>query len=333
MIQVGTLIIATLGILGLSHQALAAPSAEVAQGPTLVARAPIDIKRKYKRYVALGDSYSAGPGNEAGGEIKDAGIKHPPEVTNCYVTDGGWPNQLQTGKNWQFQFSACTGYNTTDIKKYQIDGAASKFENPDLVTLTLGGNNKEAFLNVVLKCPYGVLPKPCTEAINAARETIEGIGPEIQQTVLAARDKNRNGGPRTVVVMGYPTFYQEDGRIIDCISPARREEINALVTSLNEKLKGVTETINGEDSDEGVDVLFADPNNPKIGNPDEDASFDNHRFCERKERAFFAGWPDSSRYLFRAAFTIGVFHPTKDGHYVMAAAAQNQIATLDPLPE
>jgi GDSL-like Lipase/Acylhydrolase family len=204
---------------------------------------PNPLSRQFNRYVAPGYSYSAGPGyGRAGDPILTAPGPNPPYTQNCSQNDQSWPMQLKSIINPQeFQFSACSGYNTSDIRNVEILDPDSRFGDPDLVTITLGGNNNDSFVQVVTQCPFG-WPwdhQSCTDALDNAQKTVAGIDQEVNDTLTAAATHNRApGNSRVVVAMGYPQLYNNDTWAADCrVSPARRASVNQLVVAINAKYK------------------------------------------------------------------------------------------------
>ena len=285
--------------------------------------------RDYQSYVALGDCFSAGPGWEDGKPLPDPPEpKAPGHDDTCRQRDGGWPVQMWNklkGDGTPFKFSACTGYHSQEIREWEITHPDSGFGSPDLVSLTMGGNNNNAFANVVEKCPFGYgndAVKACDDALDQAGSTVEGIDAELDLTLDAAAATNpKDGQDRMILVMGYPSFYNVDTSQFICwrMSPQRRQQINGLCQSLNEKLSQAAGRANEKGKDAGYSVKFVDP--------DAEGAFDGHRFCEAglNQRAWFQGLPNGSKG--GTDFFIGLFHPTKDGMKAMAGRALSVLST------
>ncbi|KAL9635813.1 MAG: hypothetical protein Q9164_003226 [Protoblastenia rupestris] len=325
------------GLLAGSHLANSQPVKEDSRnenedtGAQLLPRVN-EVTRKFHRYVAIGDSYSAGPaanGVRLPGENADGG--------DCLRTSGGWPQQLNDIiRADEFQFSACTGLNTPQIRDQQVISDGSLFGHPDLVTITTGGNDGDSFANVVKTCPYfygrlGNNGKGCSSALRAARELVnsDGFRENIRFTVVEVLQRLAPRG--VVMLMGYPKLYNQDtivGVTGDCwlIRP-RRESINQLVTDLNNVLHAVAATFNNQDPN--FTIIVADPNMPNgVNEPGrDDKTFDGRRFCELKNRAYFQGLPNGESYSVES-FYKGLFHPNLDGMAVMAQTAQNTLAGL-----
>lgn len=128
----------TLALTGHQTVGLAFPSAS-----RIFTRDAFDVQR----FAYLGDSFAAGPG--AGAAYDD--------VTSCWRTKEAWGPQIANDSRLHgpkpfkdFNFIACTGAKTKHIYKggegsddQPIGAQASllKDTNPDLVTLSIGGND------------------------------------------------------------------------------------------------------------------------------------------------------------------------------------------------
>lgn len=240
---------------------------------------------RFNRYVALGDSYSAGPGPIEGSLPGTGG----PNNKQCYRTTGAWPFQLQEALDvTQFQFSACTGLDSVGIRTTQIEAENSRFvgddgTKPDLVLLTSGGNDMNSFANVVKTCPYFVnhlAGQTCDGAISAAEDLVGGGGRaatvgrinETVNAIVAASAPNAK-----IILMGYPDLYADDTLIGgDCwLVRSRRQRINGVVDGFQQILADVASWHNNLRPT--YTVLLVNPNN---GAQAGDMSFDGHRFCE-----------------------------------------------------
>ncbi|MCJ1226922.1 hypothetical protein MMC12_003577 [Toensbergia leucococca] len=281
------------------------------------------VKRKFTRYVALGDSYSAGPGWETGSAVSSIG----PLGEDCYRRHGAWPIQLKNsiGQDWDFQFSACSGLNTTEIRNEQILARNSQYGKPDLVSLTSGGNDGDSFAKVVLDCNSHLVGN-CGNAIDNAHAL--AYDPEmannIDATVIAAAKTNPVPG-RVIMLVGYPRLYNQDtvfGFHMHCwLMRFRRRQINALVTQINTVLAAVAAR---HSHASGYTVIFVDPNIHAPG----DLSFDGHRFCEKRSEGLWFQDRVNRSPKDTEDFWIGLFHPDLNGHAAIAQAAQNGLAAL-----
>ena len=290
-----------------------------------------EVTHHFNRYVALGDSFSAGPGasnTPVPGNNVDGG--------DCFRTIGGWPQQLnnviQAG---QFEFSACTGLNTTQIRTQQVTAVNSLFGTPDLVTITTGGNDDNSFANVVKTCPYfygrfGDTSGGCSGALDAAHNTVnsDGFRNNINATVDAIRQSLAPHG--VLMLMGYPRLYNDATTIGgDCwLIRARRRDINQLVTDLNNVLLAIAASWR---NNLDFTIMVADPNSPNQPNvvPPGDLTFEGHRFCESSNRAYFQGLPGYGYTYNAQSWLTGMFHPNFTGMTVMAQTAQNALAGIN----
>jgi lysophospholipase L1-like esterase len=118
--------------------------------------------------MAMGDSYTAGPG---------AGDRYPSEISaECYQTTGSYAAQLEADFPFdtenKFTFLACSGYTTQDV----IDKQLSKIpdDHPqDWTVMTLGGNDA-LFSRIIQICLLG-LGGPgtrCESVIDQAEEEV-----------------------------------------------------------------------------------------------------------------------------------------------------------------
>lgn len=193
-----------LPLLILSSSALAASIQKQPSPASLTRRS----SRNYSSYNALGDSFSAGPGNLD--QVGD-NASGPDLGKDCYRHLNAWPallaNQLGIAPQ-QFTFSACSGFDTLQIREEEVIDEGPTFESPDLVTMTMGGNNNGSFSAVVLNCA-SVFPGKgkCSDALSKSNDTLNNpnMTAEIWATLNAAGTQNAVPGlQRTVVVLGYP---------------------------------------------------------------------------------------------------------------------------------
>lgn len=127
-----------------------------------------------KEWVALGDSFAAGPGAEAP-YGQDVGCKrgqnaYPPQMQNDPYMPGPDPPAMPSKP--RFNFKACTGDVTQSLTdennpNYQL-GAVS--ESTSFSTLSIGGNDVK-FSDILQRCIYGLGTEPgtCDDFIANAR--------------------------------------------------------------------------------------------------------------------------------------------------------------------
>jgi lysophospholipase L1-like esterase len=168
-------------------------------------------------YVALGDSYTAGPliGETTG-------------PAACGQTDGNYPHLLAERLDLELVDVSCGGATTEDLTEPQVrpNGAEvppqldALTEDTALVTLRIGGNDGGVFANLVSTCvalgaedPDG---EPCTTMgrMDNGRlaQEIEDLSGRIEEAVGDILER----APRArVIVVGYPQIFPESGACED----------------------------------------------------------------------------------------------------------------------
>lgn len=97
-------------------------------------------------YVALGDSYSAGSG------------VLPVDPTNllCLRSTVNYPHVIASRTGAHLKDVTCGAAQTKDFSQSQYPGTAPQLDalatDTDLVTLTIGGNDDNTFINAILAC-------------------------------------------------------------------------------------------------------------------------------------------------------------------------------------
>lgn len=191
-------------------------------------------------YVALGDSYTAGP----------LVLPHAPEDFGCFRSLLNYPHLLQGGHQFAgFKDVSCSGAKTDDMFAPQaVSGGAHPPQlealepATGLVTLQVGGNDI-GFSEIALSCP-ALLPlgTPCIDRY-APPGGVDEISRRINETrpkidaVLAAI-KQRSPSARTYLI-GYPSLFPENGLGCWPIMPyapgdvpyliAKEKELNAML--------------------------------------------------------------------------------------------------------
>lgn len=163
-------------------------------------------------YVALGDSYTAGP----------LVLPQDPSDFGCFRSLLNYPHQLQGRYQFAgFEDAGCSGARTDDMFAPQaITGGANppQLDALDpatgLVTLQVGGNDI-GFSEIALSCPALIpLGTPCLDrysppgGVDEISRRINETRPKID-AVLAAI-KQRSPSARTFVI-GYPSLFPENG--------------------------------------------------------------------------------------------------------------------------
>jgi lysophospholipase L1-like esterase len=177
--------------------------------PTSAGATPTDYV-----YVALGDSYTSGPGIP----------KQIPEAAGCGRSDHNYPHLLALVlPETRFADVSCGGASTENMTQPQVLPNAPlnppQFDaldaDVDLVTLGIGGNDF-GFGEVVFTCiGLGLLQplgSPCRDYFARSGDSIEGridaIAPKIAAVLAGIHER----APRArVLVVGYPVILPDEG--------------------------------------------------------------------------------------------------------------------------
>ena len=164
----------------------------------------------FNSYIALGDSYAAGIDSQPDGQLPlCAGSSYalqPPYSTSveCARNYGAYPWQFsQIYAPDRIQFMACSGANTTTCEALQVLPTLHALTNDHLITITIGGNNGDAFFNVVMSYVYVYSNDACNKALAGAQITLNTIVHAFN-TLFGQIHGPLN--PR-VVVLGYARFW------------------------------------------------------------------------------------------------------------------------------
>jgi lysophospholipase L1-like esterase len=163
-----------------------------------------------QHYVALGDSYSSGVGTD--NYISDG--------TSCDRSPQGYPALWSAAHaTASFTLAACSGAKTTDVLNNQLGGLSA---TTNLVTITIGGNDA-GFTTIIEDCILDS-DSGCTSAVNSAESFVRTSLPGLLDNVYTAI---RSHAPNaSVVVLGYPRFYQVPGSCVLGLSNTKRTAIN-----------------------------------------------------------------------------------------------------------
>ncbi|MFE1588398.1 SGNH/GDSL hydrolase family protein [Streptomyces sp. NPDC058737] len=153
-------------------------------------------------YVALGDSYSAGSG------------VLPVDLTNllCLRSTANYPHVIAEATGARLKDVTCGAARTADFTQGQYPGVAPQLDalgtGTDLVTLTIGGNDNNTFINAITACgTAGVLGggqgSPCKDKYGTSFEDeIEANTYPALKTAL--RDVRARAPHARVAALGYP---------------------------------------------------------------------------------------------------------------------------------
>jgi hypothetical protein len=207
-----------------------------------------------------------------------------------------------------FQFSACSGANSTGVSSLQV--ASPSFGNPDVVTVQAGGNDYDTFVNVLTSCVALSNDAICQAAVNVATMQLPNMFNNVKNTLQAINAKVR---PTTVkAVVGYAQFFGDDYAssctVTSAVSSQARKSVNALVVTANSGVASVA-------ADAGFIFVNADP------------AFAGHRWCDKGTAWFTGSLSTSGTDTGGIAFVEGAFgHPTRDGQLAYVSALE-QAAT------
>jgi lysophospholipase L1-like esterase len=173
------------------------------------------------KYVALGDSYSAGTGTGTNYEPQNSG--------SCHRTTKAYPYLLHNAhSDWGFVNVTCQGATTSTLINTQ---AASLTQDTNWVTYTIGGNDAE-FEGVISYCLI-FDDVPCTTRINEARKIIET---ELPSRLDAVNNKIKSKASQAkVIVLGYPELFNEQppcASISSALTPYKQIHFNELARIL-----------------------------------------------------------------------------------------------------
>jgi lysophospholipase L1-like esterase len=185
-----------------SGRALTAPSSRADPTPS------------YGRYVALGDSYTAGPF-----------IPTTDLAGGCLRSDHDYPSLVAAGLHaGRLVDVSCSGARTRDLTHAQQPFPGARVPPQlraltpatDLVTIGIGGNDLDLFGTVVRTCtrlrsqdPTGA---PCTRALTGTGLDLHRAGATIADRVVGAVRAVRSRAPRArVLVVGYLRLVPDHG--------------------------------------------------------------------------------------------------------------------------
>lgn len=155
------------------------------------------------RYVALGDSYSAGSG------VLPSDSSAPPL---CLRSTRNYPHVIAERTGADLRDVTCGGAQTKDFTNSQYPWVAPQLDavtaDTDLVTLTIGGNDNNTFIGAILACGTAGLAtlghgSPCEDLYGSSFEDTvrDRTYPAVKAALAAVRDKAPQAD---VVVLGYP---------------------------------------------------------------------------------------------------------------------------------
>ncbi|MEL7976040.1 SGNH/GDSL hydrolase family protein [Isoptericola sp. F-RaC21] len=181
----------------------AASAAAVAVAGLVATAAPAGAAPDPEKYVALGDSYSAGSGILP---------PDPDAPLACLRTTLNYPHFLADRLGADLVDVTCGAAQTKDLAQSQSPGVAPQLdavtEDTDLVTLTIGGNDNNTFIGALLACgSAGALTggrgNPCerTYGDRFTSQVEETTYPAVRQALEEIKARAPHAD---VAILGYP---------------------------------------------------------------------------------------------------------------------------------
>ena len=162
------------------------------------------------RYVNLGDSYSAGAGIVPFAEGAAA---------QCSQSEANWAHDLAADHGLDLTDVSCSGAQTKDLRASQSAGVAPQLDalspETDLVTLTIGGNDGDVFVDSLIRCGAAAARtdgqgNPCERAYGSRfTDTVERT--TYPRIVAALRDVRAQAPDARVAIAGYLRILPAEG--------------------------------------------------------------------------------------------------------------------------
>jgi lysophospholipase L1-like esterase len=157
------------------------------------------------RYVALGDSYSAGAGLQP---------LAPDASPNCLQSTLNYPHLLATRINATLTDATCSGADTTDYFESQHPDVPPQLDrlaaDTELVTMTIGGNDSSVFSGAIQTCITAAVPtlgqgSPCKDQNGDSFEnTVRGTTyPALVKALTAVQQRSPDA---RIIILGYPSI-------------------------------------------------------------------------------------------------------------------------------
>ena len=177
-------------------------------GGTVAAALPSPAATPPLRYVALGDSYSA-----ASGVL-------PPDPTappSCLRSTRNYPHVIAGATHAQLTDVSCGAAQTKDYAGSQYPGVAPQLDavhaDTQLVTMTIGGNDNDTFINAITRCGAAGAStlgtgSPCRDRYGSS--FVDDIRTSTYPALVRALSAVRAKAPGArVAILGYPWILPE----------------------------------------------------------------------------------------------------------------------------
>jgi lysophospholipase L1-like esterase len=253
------------------------------------------------RYVALGDSFTAGP------------LVPITDVANgCFRSDHNYPSLVaQKLHATKLVDVSCSGADTTDLthRQHTVQNASvppqlrAVTRSTDLVTLGIGGNDLDLFRTLLTTCAQvrGQDPSgsPCTDTLRQRGVDLAGETRSIGDRVTASVERIRHRAPDArILLVGYL-------RLTPATGGCRRLPLARGDYALGDRVSRALE-----------DALARAARRTKVGFVDMYAASKGHDICSKDP------WVNGSRTMQGKALA---FHPFAEG---MRAVADQVVAAL-----
>ncbi|HEX5527677.1 MAG TPA: SGNH/GDSL hydrolase family protein [Solirubrobacterales bacterium] len=190
------------------------------------------------RYVALGDSYSAASG------VLPPDPSAPPE---CLRSLRNYPHVIAAATGAQLRDVTCGAAETSHFFESQWPGVAPQLDalasDTQLVTMTIGGNDSNVFIETVLACGAAGLStlgqgSPCKDRYGSSFE--ETIKNTTYPSLVRALEAVHAHAPRArVAILGYPWIMPTSGGCFDKMPVAEGDVpyVRGIQATLNDAVR------------------------------------------------------------------------------------------------
>ncbi len=188
----GTVVVVAVLSLAACSSARSAPTGDVSDRPATAPAAPTGLSAGY---VALGDSFTAGPGILP--EQEGAGF--------CRRSAQDWPTVAAAALGRDVTDVSCAGATTADLAATARSGVLG----PDttLVTMSAGGNDGGLFLSLLRACSG-----PATTCSDFTDQEVPATLRQTTDDLAALLQDVRTAAPAaTVLLVGYPRILPDTG--------------------------------------------------------------------------------------------------------------------------
>ena len=249
----------------------------------LVAVAAAPASAAPLRYVALGDSYSA-----ASGVLPPDPAAQP----QCLRSILNYPHLIAGETGAQLTDVTCGGADTGDYFSSQYQGVPPQLDalrqDTQLVTMTIGGNDSNVFINSIVSCGAAGLStlgqgSPCKDRYGSSFEdTIRDT--TYPSLVNALRAVRARASRARVAILGYPWIMPASGGCFDRMPVAKGDVpyVRGIQATLNDAVRraaaatgsvyvDLNTVSNGHDACKPVGVRWVEPvlqgTNPVVVHP------------------------------------------------------------------